>query len=338
MIESLLARNFPPEIFSVAGAGTYELAYLGLSPTDKDLPPPEADETPTTRKGPVLRKVVAARTGLLSSSDLSNSSHYGAVMRKLREVRATAQPAKPVALVIDEFNRADPSRVFGELLTLLEADKREGMPEERKVWLPYSQKTFSVPQAVSVIGTMNTVDKSLSPVDFAMRRRFRFEYVASSPNLLATNYAGVNLAALLRRINGRLSALLGTGHEIGHAFFLEEKLQDVADRAGWAKLPDVKERTLAYVMRTSVLPTIAEYFHDDWRKVRAVAGETVLNGQTTSLFDAPEVEDAFLDRLPEDYELIDGRVAYYAEWWNPAHATWDAVRSRDFLVALADGA
>jgi len=338
VIEHLLDKGFPPDIFSIPGKGSFELALYGLLPTDPDVPAPSADETPTTRNGSLLRKLIAARTGILSSSDLSNSSHYGAVMRKLREIRGAAEPARPVALVIDEFNRADPSRVFGELLTLLEADKREGMPEERKVWLPYSQKLFCVPQSVSIIGTMNTVDKSLAPVDFAMRRRFRFEYVGASPELLQTNWGGVNLLELLRRINARLSALLGTGHEIGHSFFLTQKLEEVSVHMNWSSQADAQVRSVAYVLRTSVLPTIAEYFHEDWRKVCAVAGETVVGGQISSLFNVPDVEGAFIDRLPEDYELVDGRMAYYADWWNPSHVSWDPDRMREFLTALTSGA
>lgn len=338
VVEDLLTRGFAPEIFSIAGATIYNLPFMGISATDPDLPAPGDGETTGTRKGPVLRKVIAARTGVLSSSDLSNSSHFGAVMRRLQQIRAASEPAKPVALVIDEFNRADPSRVFGELLTLIELDKREGAPEERQVWLPHSQRTFSVPPSVSVIGTMNTVDKSLAPIDFAMRRRFRFEYVGADPSLLETDFDGVNLSDLLRLINARLGALLGSGYEIGHSFFLAAKLGDVSERMGWAGDSDWQMRAIAYVLRSSVLPTVSEYFHEDWAKTRAVLGETVVGGNTVSLFDAPAVEESFIERLPEDYELVDGRVSYPADWWNPVHSAWDVTRFRDFLAALTAGA
>jgi len=283
-IEALLARGIPPDAFSIPGGELLELAKYGLSPSDPDVPAPRPSdgETVDTRKGPQIRKVFAARSGILSSSDMSNNSIYGALLRKLGEIRASQGPSKPAALVIDEFNRADPSRVFGELLTLLEMDKREGMPEERHVWLPYSRKTFTVPQGVSVIATMNTVDKSLAPVDFAMRRRFRFEYVGPDLNLLpgtgaaappagpGQDYAGIDLRALLKRVNSRLSALLGTGHEIGHALLLPTKLAEIGMKIGRPDDDDRKLRSIAYVIRTGILPTIAEYFHDDWRKVKAV--------------------------------------------------------------------
>jgi 5-methylcytosine-specific restriction protein B len=338
-IEALLARGIPPAAFSVPGGGPFELVRYGLNPGDPDIPAPrpEDDETIDTRKGPQIRKVFAARSGILNSSDFSNNSLYGALLRRLGEIRAAQGPSRPAALVIDEFNRADPSRVFGELLTLLEPDKREGMPEERRVWLPYSRRTLSVPQDLSVIGTMNTVDKSLAPVDFAMRRRFRFQYVGPEPGLLPENYGGVNLRSLLSRVNARLSALLGTGHEIGHALLLPEKLADIGERLGGADDDDRKLRAVAYVVRTSILPTIAEYFHEDWTKVRAVVGETVVANEVVRLHDFPEVDAAFVGRLPDGYELTEGRVAYMAEWWNPEAATWNGDKFGAFLAGVAGG-
>lgn len=338
-IEALLAKGTPPSAFSVPGGGPFELAKYGLNPSDPDLPPPRPaeGETADTRKGPQIRKVFAARSGILNSSDFSNNALYGALLRRLGEIRAAQGPSKPAALVIDEFNRADPSRVFGELLTLLELDKREGMPEERHVWLPYSRQTFTVPQGVSVIATMNTVDKSLAPVDFAMRRRFRFQYVGPEHGLLSENYGGVDLKALLKRVNSRLTAMLGTGHEIGHALLLPAKLAETGEWLGGPDDDDRKLRAIAYVVRTGLLPTIAEYFHDDWRRVKAVIAEASVGGKVVSLLDSPAVDDAFVGRLPDDYELTDGRVAYFADWWNPEAGTWNGEQFRAFAAALADG-
>lgn len=337
VIQTLLEKGFTPEIFSIAGSKLYDLPAAGINAADGDLPRLEEGETATRRKGSTLRRVIGARTGILSSSDFSNAAHSGAVMRRLQQLRAEAERGGAVALVIDEFNRADPSRVFGELLTLLELDKREGAPEERKVWLPHSQSLFSVPQEVSVIGTMNTVDKSLAPVDFAMRRRFRFEYVGAEPDLLA-DVAGVSLPQFLRTVNARLGALLGTGYEIGHAFFLPRKLEEVSTRMEWSGQADTSLRSLAYVIRSSVLPTIVEYFHEDWSKIRAVLGDTVVAGRRDSLLDLPDADDAFFERLPDDYERVDGRVAYYARWWNPEDPTWDSARFNGFIAAIASGA
>lgn len=337
LVENLLKAGFSPDIFSLAGTSLYDPTTLGISPGDPDLPALEQNETLQQRLGSVLKRVIAAKTGALSSTDLSNSSHTAAVMRRLTALREGEAAAVPVALVIDEFNRADPSRVFGELLTLLEIDKRRGLPEERRVWLPYSKKTFSVPPSVSVIATMNTVDKSLAPVDYAMRRRFRFQYVGPELNLLPESYGGFNLRALLRRVNSRLTALLGTGHEIGHALLLPGKLAETGERIGGQDDDDRKLRAMAYVVRTGILPTIAEYFHDDWRKVKAVIGEVEIGGEVVSLLDSPDADDAFLGRLPDDYELTDGRVSYFSNWWNPEADSWDSKRFRAFAAALADG-
>lgn len=350
-IETLLSKGIPPIAFSIPGGGPFELNRYGLNPGDPDVPAPrpEDDETADTRKGPQIRKVFAARSGILNSSDFSNNSLYGALLRRLGEIRAARGPSRPAALVIDEFNRADPSRVFGELLTLLEIDKREGMAEERHVWLPYSRQTFTVPQGVSVIATMNTVDKSLAPVDFAMRRRFTFQYVGPDADLLpgagaavppagpGDNYGGIDLRGLLKRVNVRLSALLGTGHEIGHAMLLPAKLADVGERLGGPDDDDRKLRSVAYVVRTSILPTIAEYFHDDWRKVNAVIGKVRIGADEVSLIESPLADGAFVGRLPEDYELTDGRVAYLSAWWNPEEGSWDGDKFRAFFVALTEG-
>lgn len=337
LIEKLLKAGFTPDIFSLAGTSFYDPAALGISPQDPDLPALEPNESPQHRLGSVLKRVIAAKTGVLSSTDFSNSSHTAAVMRRLKALRQGEASAVPVALVIDEFNRADPSRVFGELLTLLELDKRRDLPEERRVWLPYSKVTFSVPPSVSVIATMNTVDKSLAPVDFAMRRRFRFQYVGPELTLLPENYSGLNLRALLRRVNSRLTALLGTGHEIGHALLLPAKLGEIGARLGGPENDDSNLRAIAYVLRTGILPTIAEYFHDDWRKVKAVIGEVNVGGKALSLLDSPEPDDAFAGRLPDDYELTEGRVAYFADWWDPEAPSWNRDKFSAFVVALADG-
>jgi 5-methylcytosine-specific restriction protein B len=346
LVEKLLAGGFSPDIFSLAGTSLYDPAELGVDRADPDLPPPGEGEKLHQRLGSVLKRVIASKTGVLSSTDFSNSSHTAAVMRTLTAIRSGDAVEVPVAMVIDEFNRADPSRVFGELLTLLELDKRRGLPEERRVWLPYSKSTFSIPPSVSVIATMNTVDKSLATVDYAMRRRFRFQYVgpelellpgAGATSPLGEHYGGIDLRAFLKRVNVRLSALLGTGHEIGHASLLPAKLLEVGAMLGGPDDEDRKLRSVAYVIRTGILPTIAEYFHDDWRKVNAVIGEVIVEGNDVSLIESPALDNAFVGRLPDDYELADGRVAYFSDWWNPEASVWDRNRFRTFVVALANG-
>lgn len=338
VIEALMEKGFSPQIFSVPGKGLTELSKVGIDPDDPSLPDPVEGETDTARKGSNIRKLIAAKTGMLSSSDLSNPAHFGAVLRRLIELKAQGgQQGSAVALVIDEINRAEPSRVFGELITLLEADKRTGMADERQVWLPYSRKPFSVPPNVSVIGTMNTVDRSLTALDFAMRRRFAFELVIADSTLVPKDWGNVDIRALLARINARVGMLLGSGYEFGHAFLMKRRLEAVMSALEWDTSPDGQLRALAYVLRSSIVPTLAEYFHNDWDKIRAIAGSTKDDLGALSLFESPTVDPEFLARLSDQYEFSEVNSGIYAAWWDPQDPQWDGERFRRFVVALAAG-
>jgi 5-methylcytosine-specific restriction protein B len=338
VMEKVIGLGLRPQIFSIPGSGIRELADFGINPADPDVPPPTGDETATARDGTVIKRIISARTRMFSTMDLGNASHYAGVMRKLIELR-TAGPRgeTSVALVIDEINRAEPSRVFGELLTLLELDKRQGMPEEKKIWLPYSKERFTVPRDVSIIGTMNTVDRSLTALDFAMRRRFEFEHVGPEVSLVSDDYGSVDVRALLGRLNSRIRMLLGAGHEFGHSYLMSEKLDAIAETRGWSNLPDGPLRSIARVFRTALIPTLAEYFQDDWRKIRAIAGEVRSATEKITLFGANVPDPAFVERLPEEYELAESQAPVFADWWNPDGNAWDAEMFRRFCTALATG-
>ena len=164
-------------------------------------------------------------------------------------------------LIIDEINRGNVSRIFGELITLIEPSKRQGAEEALEVTLPYSKERFSVPRNVYLIGTMNTADRSLSGLDIALRRRFTFKEMAPNPSLLDdVDVKGIPMGDLLRILNQRIEALLDRDHCLGHAYFLP--------LLGTPTLPH-----LASIFRLQIFPLLQEYFFEDWERIRLVLND-----------------------------------------------------------------
>lgn len=188
--------------------------------------------------------------------------------------KARLAPDQRFAMVIDEINRGNISKIFGELITLIEPDKREGAENAISVTLPYSGESFSVPPNLDIIGTMNTADRSLALLDTALRRRFDFVPVLpdsrdeeGAPLFgLRVTLGGqvIDIPRMLSVINQRIEALYDRDHCIGHAYF-----------TSLAQVPDGDERlvALSQVFSNRIVPLLEEYFFEDWQKIRLVLAD-----------------------------------------------------------------
>lgn len=228
--------------------------------------------------------------------------------------KARQAPDQRFAMVIDEINRGNISKIFGELITLIEADKRDpldGTPPAAEVTLAYSGEKFSVPANVDIIGTMNTADRSLALLDTALRRRF--DFVALMPDiraekdpaapdsaplagLVVTLDSGViDVRGMLQRINERIEALYDRNHCIGHAYLTT--LVEVPDGT-------TRFEALAATFRNRIVPLLEEYFFEDWQKIRLVLADNQKSDPRAQfIIEAENHEQDLADLFGNDHGL-----------------------------------
>mgnify|MGYP000184432932 CR=1 FL=1 len=222
---------------------------------------------------------------------------------KLSKEEISALP--PYFLVIDEINRGNVSAIFGELITLIEEDKRFGKANQQFVQLPYSREEFILPPNLYIIGTMNTADRSVEALDTALRRRFSFvEMLPDASKLKGKEIQGIHLEMLLTSINERIEVLVDRDHTIGHAFFINTK--DIND--------------LRFAFGNKIIPLLQEYFYGNYQKMEMVIG--------SAFFKITEANKVKFAVKTEDFDA-DGKVYHILDVTNP-----EVISDEAFIEAL----
>jgi 5-methylcytosine-specific restriction protein B len=178
--------------------------------------------------------------------------------KDIKNIETDKEPLKNYILIIDEINRGNISKIFGELITLIEDSKRIGSgKEEMTATLPYSNDDFGVPNNLYIIGTMNTADRSIAHIDTALRRRFEFVEMMPEYDELDFELDGAHIGKLLESINDRIEVLYDREHTIGHAYFINLTSDSSID-------------DLNHIFKNKIIPLLAEYFYSDWGKIDLV--------------------------------------------------------------------
>ena len=296
---------------------------------ERGVEPRELSYSGADEETRLKRAAVAGRLDW-STTQLTNSGALRAVYEHYLASRdGTADSGLPVVLMIDEINRADPGRLWGEAITILEPNKRQGQPEEQPVQLQYSQRSLTLPANLHLVGTMNSADRSIAQFDVAYRRRFDFVWVGPDESLVDP-YGGVHLAAILRRVNLYLRRELGRDRQIGHAELMKHKLEARLEEHGWQNDLEGQLKAVLYTFRVWLLPLLRDLLGNDLVRVRTALGDS--GGLVEAVVDefASDEDDLWLD----EQELLDDS----GEWWDPRSEEWDLERVRDVVQMLPEAA
>jgi 5-methylcytosine-specific restriction endonuclease McrBC GTP-binding regulatory subunit McrB len=234
---------------------------------------------------------------------------------------------KPFVIIIDEINRGNVSQIFGELISLIEKDKRLGNPEALEVILPYSREKFGVPPNLYILGTMNTADRSIEALDTALRRRFCFEEMVPLYDLQELNYkvSGIYASDILLTINKRIEKLIDKDHLIGHSYFMKAKANRYAEK-------------LETAFYENLIPLLQEYFYGDFGKVGLVLGKGFVSPKNWSLasnlFADFEHESASEFDEKTVYEIIDYRNSNHGYFLNIRAGNENVKVDMDFGKAI----
>lgn len=239
--------------------------------------------------GKMLHRMTVARVPYMKVGDIINLAKANNTEWNSATI---VENKAPHVFIIDEINRGNISKIFGELITLIEDTKRAGMNEEASAILPYSGALFSVPSNVYILGTMNTADRSIAFMDTALRRRFQFIEMMPDADILrnigADMVEDLDVALMLEKINERIAFLYDREHTIGHAFFTK-----------LAANPSIE--VMASIFEKSVIPLLQEYFYEDYQKIQMVLGD---NGKTV------DSHKFILDQEVKVKEIFKGSVDY----------------------------